>query len=286
MDCVRETGCPHFGLLLGQRLNTSSLGAIGFMVRNAPDVRTALGELAANLRLHNRAAAPYLEIAGRQAIFVYETLHPCAEGWEQIDDAAMGLMWNLMRALCGPDWLPNEVCFRRGKPDDVQPYRRVFRAPLLFGAERTVMVFSASWLSEKVQTADPGLRTYFEQYVQLMKNLSSDGLVAQVNQQLIHLLGRQRCSLQELASQMGLHPRTLNRRLQEAGASFRELHRTVRHQLACQLLRDTGNSIPAIATLLGYSGSNAFVRAFAQWESVPPATWRKGVRSVMPLGRK
>lgn len=104
MDCARETGCPHFGLLLGQRLNASSLGAVGFMVRNAPDVRTALGELAANLRLHNRAAAPYLEIAGRQAIFVYETLYPYAEGWEQIDDAAMGLLWKLMRALCGPDW--------------------------------------------------------------------------------------------------------------------------------------------------------------------------------------
>ncbi len=85
---------------------------------------------------------------------------------------------------------------------------------------------------------------------------------------------------------MGLHPRTLNRRLQEAGTSFRELHRTVRHELACQLLRDTGSSIPAIATLLGYSGSNAFVRAFAQWESVPPATWRKGVRSVTRFGRK
>ena len=85
---------------------------------------------------------------------------------------------------------------------------------------------------------------------------------------------------------MGLHPRTLNRRLQEAGTSFRELHRTVRHELACQLLRDTGSSIPAIATLLGYSGSNAFVRAFAQWEAVPPATWRKGVWPVMLLGRK
>ena len=213
-DCARETGCRHFGLLLGQRIDASSLGAIGFMVRNAPDARTALSELAANLRFHNRAAAPYLEIAGHHAIFVYETLYPYAEGWEQIDDAAMGLMWNLMRALCGPDWLPNEVCFRRGKPDDVQPYRRFFRAPLLFGAERTMMILSASWLSEKVQTADPGLRTYFEQYVQLMKIFSSEDLVAQVNRQVVNLLGMQRCSLQEFASQMGLHPRTLNRRLQ------------------------------------------------------------------------
>ena len=118
--CVRETGCPHFGLLLGQRIDASSLGAIGFMVRNAPDVQTALGELAANLRLHNRAAAPYLEVAGRQAIFGYETLYPYAEGWEQIDDGAMAGLWNIMRTLCGPGWLPNEVCFRRGKPDNIQ----------------------------------------------------------------------------------------------------------------------------------------------------------------------
>jgi len=284
--CARETGCPHFGLLVGQRIDASSLGAIGFMVRHAPDVHTALGELAANLRLHNRAAAPYLEVAGRQAIFVFETLYPYAEGWEQIDDGAMAGLWNIMRTLCGSGWLPNEVRFRRGKVDNIEVYRRFFRAPLLFGAEQTAMIFSASWLSEKVQTADPGLRTYFEQYVQLMKDFSSDDLVAQVNQQLVHLLGIRRCSLQEVASQLGLHPRTLNRRLREAGTSFRELHRTARHQLACQLLRDTGSGIPAIATLLGYSGSNAFVRAFAQWESVPPATWRKRVRSVTPLGGK
>ena len=110
--------------------------------------------------------------------------------------------------------MPNELCFRRGKPDDIQPCRRFFRAPPLFGAERTMMIFSASWLSERVQTADPGLRTYFEQYVQIMKIFSGEDLVAQVNRQLVHLLGMQRCSLQELASQMGLHPRTLNRRLQ------------------------------------------------------------------------
>ncbi len=114
-DCARETGCRHFGLLLGQRIDASSLGAIGFMVRNAPDARTALSELAANLRFHNRAAAPYLEVAGRQAIFVFETLYPYAEGWEQIDDGAMAGLWNIMRTLCGSGWLPNEVRFRRGK---------------------------------------------------------------------------------------------------------------------------------------------------------------------------
>ena len=280
--CVRKTGCHHFGLLLGQRNNASALGAIGFMMRNAPDVRTALSELAANLHLHNRVAAPYLDIAGKQAIFGYQTLHPYSEGWEQIDDGAMALLWNIMRTLCGSGWLPSEVRFRHDKPDNIDVYRRFFGAPLLFGAEQTALIFSASWLSEKVQLADPELRTFFEQHVRVMRDNSSEDFVEQVNQELVRLLGSKRCSLQSLASQLGLHSRTLNRRLREAGTSFRELHKTARHQLACQLLRDTASSIPAIALSLGYSGSNAFVRAFAQWESVPPATWRKQVRGITP----
>ncbi len=283
--CVRESGCHHFGLLLGQRNDASALGVIGFLMRNAPDVQTALSDLVDNLHLHNRVAAPYLEIAGRQAIFGYQTLNPYAEGWEQIDDGAMALLWNIMRSLCGSGWLPSEVRFRRNKPGNVNLYRGLFGAPLLFGIEQTGLVFSASWLSEKVQLADSGLRTYFERQVGVMRGVGSDDFAAQAKYQLVRLLGTGCCTLSDLAKHLGVHPRTLNRRLKEAGTSFREMHQVARHQLACQLLRDTTSSISAIATLLGYSGSNAFVRAFAQWESVPPATWRKQVGGVAPIGR-
>jgi hypothetical protein len=36
--CVARTGCPHFGLLLGQRGNLSSLGLIGYLARQSEDV--------------------------------------------------------------------------------------------------------------------------------------------------------------------------------------------------------------------------------------------------------
>lgn len=281
--CARESGCAHFGLLLGGRNNASALGIIGFLMRNAPDVQTALSDLAANLHLHNRVAAPYLEISGRQALFGYQTLLPYAEGWEQIDDGAMALLLNIMRTMCGSGWLPGEVRFRRSKPDNIDAYRRYFGAPLLFGAERTALIFSSSWLSEKVQFADSSLRIHFEQQVRVMKSFSREDFVVQVEQLLVRQLGTKHCSLHGLASQLGLHPRTLNRRLQGAGTSYRELHKTARHQLARKLLCDTASSVPAIATMLGYSGSNAFVRAFGQWESVPPATWRKRVCRAAPV---
>ena len=40
--CVSRTGCQHFGLLVGERMNLNSLGLVGVLMRNAPDVGAAL----------------------------------------------------------------------------------------------------------------------------------------------------------------------------------------------------------------------------------------------------
>jgi AraC-like DNA-binding protein len=98
------------------------------------------------------------------------------------------------------------------------------------------------------------------------------------------LLGTKRCSLDELAAALGVHPRTLNRRLKASDTSFREIYEGARHHLAMQLLRDTRSSIQNIALVLNYSGSNAFGRAFTQWEGVPPATWRRRMWADIDLG--
>ena len=52
-----------------------------------------------------------------------------------------------------------------------------------------------------------------------------------------------------------------------------------RHEIACELLRDTAISIEAIAAELGYTSASAFTRAFSKWEGQPPAAWRKQVRA-------
>jgi AraC-like DNA-binding protein len=48
----------------------------------------------------------------------------------------------------------------------------------------------------------------------------------------------------------------------------------VQFELACQLLRDTTIPTGQIASIVGYSESSAFNRAFRRWAGVPPAEWR------------
>ena len=273
--CVRASGCPHLGLLVGRGGGVSTLGALGYLIQNTPDVRTALDTLISHMDVHDRGAAPTLELRAQVAMLRYDIFHADAEGSIPVSDGAMAIGRNIMLSLCGPAWKPMEVHFRHAPPEDVTPYRQLFQAPVVFNAERTALVFRTQWLSTAVPGADGQLRRHFQGYVDAMANRLERGFEGKVYATVQRLLVKDRCTLDELALQLGLQPRTLNRRLQDAGTSFRALQNQARHDLAREMLRDTTSDIAAIAGLLGYTSASAFVRAFARWEGQPPAAWRK-----------
>ena len=278
---VRATGCAHFGLLVGQRGNASTLGAPGFLLRHAPDVVTALTEVTSNLDLHDRGATAFIEVGDETTLFGYTIYDLRVEGTDQIGDGAVAIIWNIMRSLCGPEWQPLEVCFRRDAPADLGAYRCFFsQAPLCFNAPHNAVIFPTAWLTRPVQQADPALRQHLLQHIEDMRRYSNQDFREKSYQALLSLLGSQRCTLDELARHFSMHPRTLNRRLKDSGTSFRELYGEARHQTARQLLCDTRSSIEYIASLLGYSDVTAFNRAFARWEGVPPALWRRLSRTA------
>jgi hypothetical protein len=96
------TGCPHFGLMLGQRSGLDSLGFVGHLVKCAPDVRTALRSLVRYMHLHIQGATPTFTDDGKLAMFGYEIYAVGTEAADQITDAALGTALNVMVALCGP----------------------------------------------------------------------------------------------------------------------------------------------------------------------------------------
>ena len=63
--CVTATGCEHFGLLVGQRATTASLGLVGRLMRNAPTLKAAILDLCTNQRRYVRGAVAYLLISER-----------------------------------------------------------------------------------------------------------------------------------------------------------------------------------------------------------------------------
>ena len=80
--------------------------------------------------------------------------------------------------------------------------------------------------------------------------------------------------ISEVARELGMSERTLQRRITEQGSNYRALIEQARQELGRDLLSDKRNGIEEIAFLLGFEDTGSFYRVFRTWEGVTPAQWR------------
>lgn len=80
----------------------------------------------------------------------------------------------------------------------------------------------------------------------------------------------------EVAAHLHLSERTLTRRLEEEGASFRGIKDALRRDLALARLARGDDPIARIAADLGYADSSAFFRACMAWTGKGPTEYRRG----------
>jgi AraC-like DNA-binding protein len=88
-----------------------------------------------------------------------------------------------------------------------------------------------------------------------------------------------RPNVEDIADALHISSRTLQRRLQDEGSRFQRVLEEARHQLARHYLNNSVLELNEAAYLLGYQDGNSFVRAFRNWEGVPPSRWREQQRA-------
>jgi AraC-like DNA-binding protein len=273
-QCVALTGCKHFGLLLGEGGRLSWLGLVGFLVQHSPDVEAALRSLVRYTHPDVCGGVASFAVHGNSAMVSFDVVLPHLEATDQTGDAAMAMLLNIMRTLCGPEWKPIEVRFSHRKPEDAGPFRRLFRAPLHFDAEQNAIVFSTDWLRRPLPGHDPELRRLLQERVNALDARHQEDFPEQVRSVLRRALLTGHANADQIAALFSMHSRTLRRRLDECGVSFKQLVDEARYTIAQQMLADSARDVSEIAALLNYADASAFTRAFRRWSGTTPGAWR------------
>jgi len=81
--------------------------------------------------------------------------------------------------------------------------------------------------------------------------------------------------LDDIAERLYLSPRTIHRRLEEEGSSFRAIKDALRRDLALARLAKSRDPIAQVAADLGYADASAFYRAFVEWTGMAPVHYRR-----------
>jgi AraC-like DNA-binding protein len=272
--CREITGCEHFGLLVGQRVSLSSLGVVGFAMKSAENVATALANLSRYRAVHDQSSLITVESRGNTASLRYALMQTPCNAPEQIYDCAVAIGCCLLRGLCGPGWNPSKVMLSRKRPAKLAPYEKFFRSPLVFNSEWCGLEFHSRWLSVAPVGADPMLYRHMLRELRELDDAARDNAVNLIAS-LRTLLFTRQCKQNEAAALLGVNCRTLRRQLQSAGTTFRGELESARFARARALLAESGLSTLEIAGKLGYADASAFSHAFKRWSGVNPSHWRK-----------
>lgn len=278
--CAAKTGCDHFGLLVGGCGGLKSLGLVGLLMKYSPDVLAALNNLVRYFHLRAHGASASLEVDGDAVILGYQILRGGTQGNDQVGDAAVAIMFNLLGELCGSGWTPTEIWTMHRKPDNIEPYREFFKARLRFNAEQYAIVFRASWLRRPLPEVDTDVRRLLQQQIDLLAVRHGDDFPEQVRAVLRAALLNGHANADQVAALFSMHTRTFSRRLHRYGVGYQRLVDESLFEVARQMLEDSDLDISQVALTLHYSEARSFIRAFRRWSGETPARWRARQRQL------
>jgi AraC-like DNA-binding protein len=163
-----------------------------------------------------------------------------------------------------------------------------FGCRVRFKADRNALVFRGSDLDRPFVTHNVELLRAIGAQLEtdLQERNASANLGEQVKRTLKRSLAGKRPTLQQIARELGMSARTLQRRLGEANVTFQQLVEETRRELAHHYLKQSTVELNETAFLLGYEDANSFFRAFHLWEGTSPGEWRtrRGATGVAALG--
>ena len=138
---------------------------------------------------------------------------------------------------------------------------------------RAPVVHTESSLEEFLRTAP------YQLLVMSPEHMESN-MAEQVRAMIGHDFSQGFPAFDTIAHALHMSSPTLRRRLRREGVTFQQLKDDCRREAAISYLRDSEESINAIAYLTGFTDPSAFHRSFKKWLGMTPGAFRDQSRSA------
>ena len=266
-----------FGLHIGENVDPNAFDVLGYSVINSPTFGAALNRVVRyNFIWTNGSTFEVLNGASTTRV-VYKYLDPSLKQRRQDAEMSLAAIASLGRRVTGVEWFPNLVSFEHPAPANTSEHQRIFGCEVLFATENNEFIFDSRVLNLPIIKADPGLCAVLDRHAEdlLSRFPAEQNLIDLARATITKELRRGDASLEQVAAEMGMSSRTVQRKLRQHGTSHQKLLDEVRKDLAVRFLREPEMAICEVAYLLGFSESSALHRAFKRWTGSTPNEFRR-----------
>lgn len=277
----RHPGLAGFFLEYGVRVPITAHGILGLAFLSAKDVASILELLAK----YSDIALPNLRVSVQketdQAIIEFSICTPFAGFNAAFGEALAVNIYRSLNFLVAKEVPLIGVDFIHQAPSYEQLYADYFSCPIRFDQETNRLYLPIESLSFPITTANElNLKLMVQQCdAELDSIYSQENLVERIKGMLATDL-ESGPSIGSIATRLSVSERTLRRRLREESICFRDLLKSVRHDMAIYYLRNRNYRIEQIAIKTGYCDATSFRNAFKKQTGLSPLNWRKEMEKL------
>lgn len=281
---AHRTQEPCFGLAFAEIFPRGAGGVLGYLIMNAPDLRSFMKCLSRYARLQMEA----VELSYREAdglLYINWTFSSDFVGpRKQLTEFLLALFVTRTLQFFGRDLKPMAVEFEYREPPCRVRYEALFGPNLKFGSSTNSLTTRAVSPSRPDSAFDRQLFELLEGLAekQLQELGDRSDIVAKIAREIVARLPIDGIELERIATSLGMSSRQLQSQLKRSGTSFEAEVARIRMSLAERYLRDTDMSMTDIALMLGFSELSSFTRAARNWFNKPPTAVREDAREGKP----
>lgn len=272
---VEETKDPAFGLRVASHIGPTACQSLSYSLFASPTLKEAFERVARyshvvsnaiDYQFYRKGGEYYLEIGP------YLSEQPPVD--ESIDMLVAAFV-RMCRSLLGRDYSPLRIELCRPQPASTEAYFGILRAPVTFSCAKNLIVFDRASMERPLENGNPELARHNDAVSQqLLARIERDNIPARARALLITRLAHGEPSQDEIAELLNMSPRTLQRKLADAGTTYIELLDDTRRELALQYLASSRYSVSEVTFMVGFASNSSFTRAFRRWTGYSPTDWR------------
>lgn len=283
LDAICPQDQPGAGYVLARNMPLAAHGTMGLAAWTAPSLAEAIEAMAKYLPLRIQLFQCRTIRTRSSLALELKARTPLGEHTELATRTTLALILDLLRHVVQPGGLEAMLIDAPWQPPG-SVTRVAARGSNKHQGECVASVrFPLKW----AQAPNLGQNAALHQHICQAGDAELHALDVQLAgkvRSLLHNHSQEWPTLANIADSLGMSRRTLIRKLDDEGLTYRLLLSEARNALAKWYLRSTPLPLGAIAELVGFTDAGNFHRAFRRAEGQTPGTYRKSAQRNLHQG--
>jgi AraC-like DNA-binding protein len=272
---VERSGNPAIALAQHEVVRPKSFDVVGYAMMSCADLRAAFERLIRYMLILSDALTMTMIEEGEGLRITFVLFGGDRPIPRQRIEFIFVTVISFCRWITSNDLCPLSVELAYPAPADLAPYGLAFRCPVSFDSERNSLLFSRADLAAQLPTFNPQLAEMHERFAgEYLRHFDHAQTSYRVREAILRRLPDGEPRREDIAVELSMSERTLQRRLEEERTSFIQLLDDTRRELADQYLGRLHLSLGQAAYMLGFADQSSFFRACRRWFNVSPGQYR------------